>query len=701
MKTCFALSICALLASTNLCQGAPAVLPMPTVPLQPQQVVRSGHYLSQEIAFELPDLITDPFDYLATDVQVQLRAGGRAYSVPAFFDGGTQWRARFTPLSPYLRWGDITLNGQKIETARQVGGISVNGEKTPLPQTQKEAFGKGFVRIDPNAPTHFVYDNGARYFPLGHNVAWTSKDVPDIPNVLSKMSAHGENWARVWMNHWDGKNLDWPLKGNLGDLNLEAARKWDAIVQRAGRNDMAIQMTLQHHGQYSTTTNPNWDDNPYNTKNGGFLDKPEEFFTNERAKALTKRKLRYAIARWGYSPSILAWELFNEVQFTDAAKAKMWPEIANWHSEMAAFLRAQDPFHHLITTSSSGELTPEVWKNMDFIQEHSYPSDLIVALGKPEGKEWTKPFFVGEFGPPNLQDPTGKYLHQGLWAGLMSGNSGAAQYWDWEAVEKYDLYSHFVGASQFLRASQLANQNDLQTLQPEVTTKERGELSFGPGAGWGEAKQNEFVVEPNGAPLGIDTLPKFLQGQNHRAMNPQPLRFKVNFTQPGRFTVQLTQIAKAGAQLKLSVGDKVIERDFPATENDSTLKGDKAVLAIEVPTGPQVVTLENSGPDWAVIERFSLSDYAPALAARALGNTQFWAAWLTANGERDDETGAATGNITVQGLKPGKYRATWMSTVKGQTLHTENLQITDKNTVKLSTSPVQSDVVIFVVPAQA
>ena len=683
MKICLAFITCALLSATAVCRSAP------------DSPAKTGHYLAQEIAFDLPDLITDPFDYLATDVQVQLRAGGQAFSVPAFFDGGTQWRARFTPLSPYLRWGDITLNGQKIETARKVSGVGLI-----LPAKQEKPFGAGFVRLDPDAPNRFVYDNGARYFPLGHNVAWTSKDVPDIPNVLSKMSAHGENWARVWMNHWDGKNLDWPKQENLGDLNLEAARKWDAIVQRAERNDLALQMTLQHHGQYSTTTNPNWDDNPYNAKNGGFLAKPEEFFTNEQAKNLTRRKLRYAIARWGYSPSIFAWELFNEVQFTDAAKAKMWPEIASWHSEMATFLRQQDPFHHLITTSSSDELTPAVWEKMDFIQEHSYPVDLVVALGKPEGKAWQKPFFVGEFGPSNLQDPTGKYLHAGLWASLMSGNSGAAQYWDWEAVEKYDLYQHFVGASQFLRASQLANQSDLGTLQPVVATEARGELSFGPGAGWGEAKQFDFVVEPNGAPTGIETLPKFLQGENHREMNPQPLRFSVNFTQPGRFTVQLSQIAKAGARLKLGVGDQIVERDFTATENDTNLKGDAALMSIDVPAGPQVVTLENSGTDWAVIERFLLSDYAPALMARAVGNTSFWAAWITTSGERDTDADTVTGKIVVQNLKPGNYQATWMNTLNGQVLHTENLQFTAKNTVQLSTSPLQSDVVIFITPVE-
>lgn len=84
-------------------------------------------------------------------------------------------------------------------------------------------------------------------------------------------------------------------------------------MERAERHGIYFQLVLQHHGQY-TTTNSNWDENPWNAENGGFLNTPEEFLTSERAKELTRRKYRYIMARWSYSPQIMAWELFNEVQ---------------------------------------------------------------------------------------------------------------------------------------------------------------------------------------------------------------------------------------------------------------------------------------------------------------------------------------------------------------------------------------------------
>src|SRR5262249_28077262 len=174
---------------------------------------------------------------------------------------------------------------------------------------------------------------------------------PDIPEIFAKMGRAGENWSRVWMDHWDGKNLDWPAPGRSGELDVDVARRWDSIVDAAERSGIYFQMVLQHHGQYSSRVNPSSVENPWNRKNGGFLDTPEQFFTDARARALTKAKYRYIVARWGYSPHVLAWELFNEVQFTDAMGHGQRDAVVGWHRDMAAYLRAQDPNYLLVTTS--------------------------------------------------------------------------------------------------------------------------------------------------------------------------------------------------------------------------------------------------------------------------------------------------------------------------------------------------------------
>ena len=78
---------------------------------------------------------------------------------------------------------------------------------------------------------------------------------------------------------------------------------------------------------------------------------------------------------------MLAWELFNEVQFvgSDSANpgnsAQVRDDIVAWHAEMAAYLRSIDPYDHLITTSSDIDSSlKDIWAdpNIDLVQVHDY-----------------------------------------------------------------------------------------------------------------------------------------------------------------------------------------------------------------------------------------------------------------------------------------------------------------------------------------
>ncbi|HLK58984.1 MAG TPA: DUF5060 domain-containing protein, partial [Chthonomonadaceae bacterium] len=339
--------------------------------------VERGTYPMIETSFQLGSIPGDPFDYEQVNVQVTVRKpDGGTLEVPAFFDGGSTWRMRYSPTMPgQYSVVNVQLNRQTAhEDKLDKKDWTVGGSVTP-----------GYVRLDKGDHTRFVFDNGQRYLPLGHNVAWKGQSTPDIPALFEKMHSAGENWSRVWMTHWDGKNLDWAADGKSvkpGTIDLEAAKKWDAIVAAAEKSGIYFQMVLQHHGQVSTNVNPNWNDNPWNVAKGGFLKNPEEFFTSTQARTYTKRKLYYILSRWGYSPNILAFELFNEVENTDAAHNNRWDDIAVWHREMAIFLRQADTNHHLLTTSAVPGVKPEspIWDTVDYIQSHLYPSDIITAL---------------------------------------------------------------------------------------------------------------------------------------------------------------------------------------------------------------------------------------------------------------------------------------------------------------------------------
>ncbi len=675
----------------------------------PEDLVNRGTYPKIETSFKLTGIKGDPFDFEQVAVFVTLtKPDGGKVDVPAFYDGSDTWRMRFTPPSKGKYVVEkVKLNKEIVhEDKLEPKDWTVSGEPAP-----------GFVRVDKGDKTRFIFDNGSRYYPLGHNQAWRSNGLPEIPALFETMHKNGENWSRVWMNHWDSKNLDWTGVENKtppGQIDLEVAKKWDTLLESAEKSQIYFQLVLQHHGQYSSkaghkysnNNNANWEDNPWNSKNGGFLQSPEDFFTDPKARRLTKRKLYYILARYGYSPNVLAWELFNEVEGTDAGNGKLWQDIAMWHREMAIFLRQFDGYHHLITTSAANgiPLDSPVWETVDYLQTHTYPSDVISAVAGVPGDTKTKsekPHFVGEFGSMNLKDAEGTALHLGLWTSLMRNPSGAAQYWDWDNVEKANLYSHFRSARDFIDASGITNQSGLVNANLPVETSEKAGLRFAPGAGYATAKQNEFVVGTAGIPAGIETYPAFLQGDAHREMTPKPLTLQVNFATPGTLRVTVNQISKSGATLKVACSGKTAKHEYASSNADFSPKQEDSTVALEVPAGTQTVTIENTGKDWLVIKSIELSDYAPALTAMARIGKEYAVAWVyhrtNVDAPASQTLTPATGKINFMGLKKGKYRVTWWDIANAKSLDTSDLNVdNEKQPQWLSTPPVNRDVALYI-----
>src|SRR5262249_24316893 len=146
-----------------------------------------GTYPRIETSFEIEKLPGDPFDYEKVVVQVTLRKpDGGTVDVPAFFDGGTTWRMRYTPSAAgQYSVVEVKLNREKgHESKLEKKDWTVGGDARP-----------GFVRIDSGDKSRFVFDSGARYYPLGHNAGW--KGEQDIPELFEKMHGAGENWSRV------------------------------------------------------------------------------------------------------------------------------------------------------------------------------------------------------------------------------------------------------------------------------------------------------------------------------------------------------------------------------------------------------------------------------------------------------------------------------------------------------------------------
>lgn len=608
-----------------------------------------------EASFTLPNQAGNPFDPADNDVDVVFAGPpGVKATQPAFWDGDC-WRVRFAPARVGVYTLQVLRNGVKAAPAN-----------LSLPRFRCVASANpGFVRRDPASARRFVFDNGRTYYPLGMDAAWLPAGQTSYDPTFIQMQAAGMNWARVWMNAWDGKNLEWAVNKadnpKPGTLLLDVARRWDAIFNSAEKHGIYIQMTLQHHGQYTAHTDSNWADNPFNAANGGFLQNPDDFFTNAEARRLTRLKYRYITARYGYSTHLLSYELFNEVQNITEVQ-NHFQDVVNWHKEMATAIRAEDANHHLLTTSNSVPGDPLAGIGLDYNQVHTYVPDIISFFaGVPVPAD--APVFVGEWGPSDMKTGmTEGFLHDGLWASVMAPTAGAGQFWYWDTVEAKNWWPQFASVSGFLHSG--GAKPEMDTLTPVVRSSGAfGDLSFALPGGWGPFTRNTVTVPSGGAAPDLSGLSPYFQGSFHKDLRPHPLTFLVNCPAPCRFLVSIGTVAKAGAHPVLSVSGKTVsEADFPAADADHD---GGQTLAADLPAGPSRITLDNTGPDW-LIPRFTVTRYAPPVAVLAKGSphaAEFWAY----NRDRTSAS-SATAILTLPGLAPGTYTVSLWDTWAGQPL---------------------------------
>lgn len=323
---------------------------------------------------------------------------------------------------------------------------------------------RGIIKIDETNNRHFVDGNNKTFILNGLNLCWWSnsnRKTYDYDVWFDYSAKNNINFARIWMATW-GFCQHWQEYDDFTKGQTAAARL-DKVLELADDYNLYIQLCLLNHGQFSTTTNSEWDKNPYNEANGGFLKSPSQFFVKDEAKRVYKTELRYLIARYGYSDKLLAWELFNEVDWTDGAEGYNMGNVRDWHKEMAAFIKENDAYKHLITTSykymnKSSNLAYGA-KEIDFISVHSYdfPNSNVNKKLPPEVQavmvRYNKPVHVGEIGIDwqsghtcHEIDSNAISIRQAQWAGMMSGSLGGAMQWWWESwIHPNKLYYLYNG----------------------------------------------------------------------------------------------------------------------------------------------------------------------------------------------------------------------------------------------------------------
>lgn len=386
--------------------------------------------------------------YLKQDVTLDMllvSPSGKKLELPCYFESGESgkeslWKARFAAqeLGKYTYFFRYSKFGSTLN------------ESTPASFSVTPSSSNGFLHAKNN--WIFQFDNGKPFRGIGENIGWESranddskyfKELHEKPKynyeyMLRSLAAHGGNYFRTWVSAFN-LPIDWKHGSNSNRytetdqyFNPSAIKKMDRMVDLSDSLGIYVMLTL---GQGAS-----------GIRDGGFSPNSADFFVNPKSKERYRNRLRYFVARWGYSTSIGAWEFFNEVdnvQFNNRPKPISADSITQWHDEMSTYLKQIDPYCHLVTTSISHRDLRGLnsLKNIDFNQKHVYrnTASLPATIVRYEA-DYKKPYVIGEYSyewdwSKNFDDFAPQMdsdFKRGLWYGLFASTPILPMSWWWE-----------------------------------------------------------------------------------------------------------------------------------------------------------------------------------------------------------------------------------------------------------------------------
>ena len=357
--------------------------------------------------------------------------------------------------------------------------------------------GAGPVRIDAHDPRWLSRQDGSFFYPMGENVAWSG----DYEPYAAALEAAGGTVMRVWICPWNNP-LD--VGGRLSVVNFTSADRIDAIFATAARHNLTVQLCLEYHGALTW----DWGRNPFNLANGGPCADPREFWSSGPARDHLHKLLDYCVARWGGSPQLFAWELFNEFDLTSRFSDD---DVVSWHQDMSQYLHAIDPLHHLVTSSVSVPTAlAGLWAQagLDLCEVHVYDPHAGQALQRAASLTAAvrQPVVIGEWGrgwnpADDQQDRSGAAYRQALWSAWMHGFGATPWTWWWDtAVEPNHLLTQLARLSRFV-AGEDPRGEQWSTLAIALPAGRQADCLIGVNRAYGYVYQPGVVDLPGAAAL--------------------------------------------------------------------------------------------------------------------------------------------------------------------------------------------------------
>ena len=543
--------------------------------------------------------------------------------------GAPEWRVRFTPpeTGSYSLTLTIRTNGQLYGPAPATNfAVPV---AVPPP-------GSGYVRVAPSKQ-YFETGDGQALRLMGENVSWyLGPGTYNYDQWFAALHAARENFARIHAVPWAfGIETD---PDSLTHYRLDRAWQLDYVLQLAEQEDLYLMLCIEFHLLLQPVPdywgNDNyWQRNPYNVTNGGPCINQDAFFTNSVAQATFQKRLRYLIARYGYSPKLLAWQFWSEI---DNEYNWLTPSnVAAWHGLMGGWMHTNDPFGHLVTTSlTGGSDRPEIWTvpQLDFACYHCYsepfPATRLNSLAQSFHQRYGKPVMIDEFGTSwaswnRTNDLYLRGFRQGLWGGALGGSVGAAISFWWEDIDSENDYPTFTalrtilnrtgwGSGTWTNIGFKTSGAPPPTVGDPLPSGQPFSVVLMPSGVWGATPSGRLAVPSALAAVYTgDTLNSFVQGswQPVRA----PFALSAWFTNGARVVIHLNSVSVSAAMTVRVDGAQLYSTNLPNLDGLNEVNNEYNLdIPLNLPSGKHLIEITNTASGWFHLDWVRLEQVLPA-----------------------------------------------------------------------------------------
>jgi mannan endo-1,4-beta-mannosidase len=321
---------------------------------------------------------------------------------------------------------------------------------------------------------YFIDEYGKDWTPVGQNdaITWIElagafrrRDFTSVENYFKMLAAHKVSCLRLMLEYCQGEHRY--LERPVDHFQPNMIRLWDDIFALCEKYRLRILLT-----PFDTFWMwKRWKNHPYNRKNGGICAKRSQWLLCSETRSAIKNRLAFAAERWGASGALFAWDIWNEIHPSHAARSV--EVFGDFVEDISGFLRKTEMRlygrTHPQTVSvfnpvidSDRRIAECIFRHpsLDFASTHFYEKgtidnpkntvDAAVSVGRLTRQALTeiideRPFFDSEHGPiysyknrkitlsESFDD---EYFRHIQWAHFASGGAGGGMRWAYRNPHK-------------------------------------------------------------------------------------------------------------------------------------------------------------------------------------------------------------------------------------------------------------------------